>query len=185
MQGQILASGQKGGPSAATVRESRPHIRVWSAATLDTLAVLGLGECEVGIASLTFSVLNRGLYVAAVDESRERVISIWDWANRKAAAAGGGSAGSDGLLARVATNVRGVLAGLAFHPFDNNLVITYGLDHLTFWSRRQDGFFDREDMGVEAKGRGSSSYRYIFIINKKISFIFLHMNINFQAKLFV
>ena len=56
------------------------------------------------------------------------------------------------LLARVATNVRGHMAGLAFHPFDNNLIISYGADHLTFWSRRQDGFFDREDMTTNNKG---------------------------------
>jgi microtubule-associated protein-like 1/2 len=129
------------------VRESRPHIRVWSAVSLETLAVLGLGEWEVGIAGLAFSSLNRGLYLAGVDESRERVVSIWDWANRKST-----TAANDGLIARVATNVRGGVAGLAFHPFDNNLIISYGVDHLTFWSRRQDGFFDREDMHKEVSG---------------------------------
>ena len=73
-----MVSGQRAG--LTPTRDSRAHVRVWSAASLETLAVLGLGECEVTIGSVAFSSLNRGLYVAAVDGSREKVVSVWDWA---------------------------------------------------------------------------------------------------------
>ena len=44
-----------------------------------------------------------------------------------------------------------LINGCVFHPLDNNLLISYGIDHLTFWSRRSDGFFERSDVAV--KGR--------------------------------
>ena len=38
------------------------------------------------------------------------------------------------------------LTGAAFHPLDDNLLITHGRGHLTFWNRRKDGFFERTDI---------------------------------------
>lgn len=38
------------------------------------------------------------------------------------------------------------LVGAAFHPLDDNLLITHGKGHLTFWNRRKDGFFERTDI---------------------------------------
>lgn len=38
------------------------------------------------------------------------------------------------------------LTGAAFHPLDDNLLITHGKGHLTFWNRRKDGFFERTDI---------------------------------------
>lgn len=38
------------------------------------------------------------------------------------------------------------MSGAAFHPLDDNLLITYGKGHLTFWNRRKDGFFERTDI---------------------------------------
>jgi microtubule-associated protein-like 1/2 len=38
------------------------------------------------------------------------------------------------------------LTGAAFHPLDDNLLITHGKGHLTFWTRRKDGFFERTDI---------------------------------------
>lgn len=38
------------------------------------------------------------------------------------------------------------MIGAAFHPLDDNLMITYGKGHLTFWTRRKDGFFERTDI---------------------------------------
>lgn len=49
------------------------------------------------------------------------------------------------LLGKVATRADGI-KGVAFHPLDSHLVISYGKGHLTFWTRRKDGFFDRNDM---------------------------------------
>lgn len=38
------------------------------------------------------------------------------------------------------------VTGAAFHPLDDNLMITHGKGHLTFWTRRKDGFFERTDI---------------------------------------
>lgn len=38
------------------------------------------------------------------------------------------------------------LTGAAFHPLDDNLIITHGRGHLAFWHRRKDGFFERTDI---------------------------------------
>lgn len=38
------------------------------------------------------------------------------------------------------------LTGAVFHPLDDNLMITHGKGHLTFWNRRKDGFFERTDI---------------------------------------
>lgn len=38
------------------------------------------------------------------------------------------------------------ILGAAFHPLDDNLMITYGKGHLTFWTRRKDGFFEKIDI---------------------------------------
>lgn len=38
------------------------------------------------------------------------------------------------------------LSGAAFHPLDDNLIITHGRGHLAFWHRRKDGFFERTDI---------------------------------------
>ena len=126
--GNIIASGQISG----IVAESQAHVRVWDTSTMETLIVLGLGECEKGINSVAFSVLNKGEYLAAVDNSKEHILSVWDWTNNE-------------LTARVVTNVNRI-NGLAFHPFDNNLIITYGTGHLCFWSRKKDSFFERVDV---------------------------------------
>ena len=122
--GDMAASGQKSGISP----ESQAHIRVWDMSSLQTITVLGFGEIENGISGVTFSVLNKGMFVAAVDTSRDRILSVWDWEKNT-------------LLAQVVTKVKKV-CGLAFHPFDNNLIITHGSGHLCFWSRRKDSFFE-------------------------------------------
>lgn len=38
------------------------------------------------------------------------------------------------------------ILGAAFHPLDDNLMITHGKGHLTFWTRRKDGFFEKIDI---------------------------------------
>ena len=45
--------------------------------------------------------------------------------------------------------------GAKFHPMDNNLIVTYGKDHLNFWTRRRDGIFDAVDLfaGVSLRSR--------------------------------
>ena len=36
--------------------------------------------------------------------------------------------------------------GAAFHPLDNNLIVTHGRGLLSVWTRRKDGIFTRTDL---------------------------------------
>ncbi|XP_054286696.1 echinoderm microtubule-associated protein-like CG42247 isoform X2 [Macrosteles quadrilineatus] len=125
---EMVGSGQRAGRN----RKTQAHIRIWSTETLLTLYVFGMGEFEVGVSAVAFSQLNGGSYVLAVDAGRERILSVWQWQWGH-------------LLGKVAT-LQEDLTGAAFHPLDDNLLITHGKGHLTFWTRRKDGFFERTDI---------------------------------------
>ncbi|PSN34146.1 Echinoderm microtubule-associated-like protein [Blattella germanica] len=146
---EMVASGQRAGRN----RKTQAHIRIWSTETLLTLYVFGMGEFEIGVSAVAFSQLkmelgidtvreaiqgvlfcsqNGGSYVLAVDAGRERILSVWQWQWGH-------------LLGKVAT-LQDDLTGAAFHPLDDNLLITHGKGHLTFWTRRKDGFFERTDI---------------------------------------
>ncbi|XP_012282352.1 echinoderm microtubule-associated protein-like CG42247 [Orussus abietinus] len=125
---ELVASGQKAGRH----RKAQPHVRIWSTETLLTLYVFGMSEFQLGVCALAFSQLNGGSYVLAVDSGREAILSVWQWQWGH-------------LLGKVAT-LQEDLTGAAFHPLDDNLLITHGRGHLTFWNRRKDGFFERTDI---------------------------------------
>ncbi|XP_044008324.1 echinoderm microtubule-associated protein-like CG42247 isoform X1 [Aphidius gifuensis] len=125
---ELVASGQKAGRH----RKAQPHVRIWSTETLLTLYVFGMTEFQMGVSALAFSQLNGGSYVLVVDAGREAILSVWQWQWGH-------------LLGKVAT-LQEDLTGAAFHPLDDNLLITHGRGHLTFWNRRKDGFFERTDI---------------------------------------
>ncbi|XP_032665043.1 echinoderm microtubule-associated protein-like CG42247 isoform X1 [Odontomachus brunneus] len=125
---ELVASGQRAGRH----RKAQPHVRIWSTETLLTLYVFGMSEFQMGVSALAFSQLNGGSYVLAVDAGREAILSVWQWQWGH-------------LLGKVAT-MQEDLTGAAFHPLDDNLLITHGRGHLTFWNRRKDGFFERTDI---------------------------------------
>ncbi|XP_043497504.1 echinoderm microtubule-associated protein-like CG42247 [Polistes fuscatus] len=125
---ELIASGQRAGRH----RKAQPHVRIWSTETLLTLYVFGMTEFQIGVSALAFSQLNGGSYVLAVDAGREAILSVWQWQWGH-------------LLGKVAT-MQEDLTGAAFHPLDDNLLITHGRGHLTFWNRRKDGFFERTDI---------------------------------------
>ena len=70
----------------------------------------------------------------------------------------------------VAQTMQEDLTGAAFHPLDDNLLITHGRGHLTFWNRRKDGFFERTDIIKPVS----------LIINVTFSFFFfsIHMELS-------
>lgn len=63
------------------------------------------------------------------------------------------------------------ILGAAFHPLDDNLMITYGKGHLTFWTRRKDGFFEKIDI---IKAVMSTKLLLKFFSNKYIFVLSLH-----------
>ena len=137
---KLAISGQRAGKTPDT----RAHIRVWNVSSLETLCVLGFGEYEIGVLGVAFSShnINDELLVVGVDKAPEQAMSVWELEedDMHERSTNGGK-----LIARVATH-QDVLHGATFHPLDNHLIITFGKNHLTFWNRRKDGFFERSDM---------------------------------------
>ncbi|XP_031631490.1 echinoderm microtubule-associated protein-like CG42247 isoform X4 [Contarinia nasturtii] len=125
---ELVASGQRAGSD----RKSQAHVRIWSTESLQTLYVFGMGELNVGVTAVGFSQLNGGSYILAADASPESVLSVWQWQWGH-------------LLGKVAT-LQENLSGAVFHPLDDNLIISHGRGHLSFWHRRKDGFFERTDI---------------------------------------
>ncbi len=125
---EYVASGQTKGNST----ESWAHIRIWHIISLETKVTLGIGECTRGINAVAFSTLDKGNLIMCVDQGKDNEMSIWDWKKNE-------------LVGRSATDNE-LTNGCAFHPFDKNLTITYGKDHLVFWNRKKDGFFERSDI---------------------------------------
>lgn len=55
------------------------------------------------------------------------------------------------------------ILGASFHPLDDNLMITYGKGHLTFWTRRKDGFFEKIDI-IKAVIHFEYSFLFMFLL---------------------
>ncbi|XP_068236038.1 echinoderm microtubule-associated protein-like CG42247 [Palaemon carinicauda] len=139
----LVASGQR----ASRGNKYSAHVRVWSARTLATLHVLGRKELGAGILAVDFSRRNKGTYLLAVDADREHLLSVWTWDNEL-------------IFGRVATHQDHVL-GAAFHPLDNNLIVTHGRGLLSLWARRKDGIFTRTDLiEQETSGRTITSLEF-------------------------
>ena len=136
---QMAVSGQKGGKTPDT----RAHIRIWDLTSLETLGVLGFGDYEMGVSAVAFSsgTADNDLLVAGIDKASEHIMSVWEWDTTSSATGGG----SGKLLGRVATHQE-LMHGVVFHPLDSHLLISYGRNHLTFWNRRKDGYFERSDV---------------------------------------
>ncbi|EEC17976.1 WD-repeat protein, putative, partial [Ixodes scapularis] len=123
----VAASGQGPGYN----RTSHAHIRVWKVETLETLAVLGTDIIGEGLSCLAFSHKVHGLLLVAVDASLDHELSLWDWQN-------------NAVLGRAVANPAPVL-GCHFPPAEEDLFLTFGVQHLCFWRRGKDGFLDRLD----------------------------------------
>ncbi|XP_071537716.1 LOW QUALITY PROTEIN: echinoderm microtubule-associated protein-like CG42247 [Panulirus ornatus] len=132
---ELVASGQR----ASRGQRTTAHVRVWHARTLTTLHVLGKKDLGAGILAVAFSSRNNGEFLLAVDADKEHLLSVWTWTNEK-------------VFGKVATHQDHVW-GAAFHPLDNNLIITYGRGLLSLWARRKDGIFTRSDLVQEGSGK--------------------------------
>ena len=97
-----------------------------------------MGLLEGGVSDVSFSILNKGSYITATDASKDKILYMWDWTNND-------------LLSKVSVDADSI-CGVSFHPFDNNLVITFGKGHLVFWNRKKDGFFARTDLAENTTG---------------------------------
>ncbi|XP_041981397.1 echinoderm microtubule-associated protein-like 2 isoform X2 [Aricia agestis] len=115
----VVASGQCAGHDRV---DARPHIRVWNSVSLATLAVLGAGSVERGVAALSFSRADGGALLAAVDDGPDHTITVWDWQRPER-----------NCLAETKCSVDTVVA-VEFHPLDKNQIVTCGKNHIAFWT---------------------------------------------------
>ncbi|XP_037914233.1 echinoderm microtubule-associated protein-like 2 isoform X3 [Hermetia illucens] len=129
----LVATGQCAGHDR---REALPHIRVWNSVSLATVAVIGAGEFTGSVNCISFSRADGGSLLTAIDDSPEKIISVWDWQK-----------GEKGLrVTETRCSVDTVVAG-EFHPLDRSQIITVGKGHVAFWTLDQNGTLYKR-MGV-------------------------------------
>uniref|UniRef100_A0A0K8T6W4 Echinoderm microtubule-associated protein-like 2 n=3 Tax=Lygus hesperus TaxID=30085 RepID=A0A0K8T6W4_LYGHE len=129
----LVATGQVSGHDS---REGRPHVRVWNSVSLATMAVIGLGDFQGSVSSLSFSKSDGGALLVAIDESNDHNISVWDWQK--------GDKGAK--VTETKCSVDTVVAA-EFHPLDRGSIVTCGKSHIAFWSLDNTGALYKR-MGV-------------------------------------
>lgn len=131
-----IATGQVAGHDK---KEGRPHIRIWESVRLTTLMVIGIGDFERAVCCLSFSKLDGGQHLVAVDEANEHVISVWDISKEKAH-----------KVTETKSSTETVLAA-EFHPSERNTIVTCGKGHISFWTleggalTKKMGIFDKHE----------------------------------------
>ncbi|GAB1609644.1 echinoderm microtubule-associated protein-like 2 isoform X3 [Argonauta hians] len=119
--------------------DMQPHIRIWESVRLTTLMVIGLGDFERAVCCLSFSKLDGGQHIVAVDEANEHVISVWDISKEKAH-----------KVTETKSSTETVLSA-EFHPSEKNTVVTCGKSHISFWTlesgalTKKMGIFDKHE----------------------------------------
>lgn len=129
----LVATGQCGGHDG---HDTLPHIRVWNSVSLATLNVIGMGEFTGAINCLSFSRADSGTILAAIDDSPDKIISIWDWQKKE----------NGRRITETKCSVDTIVA-VEFHPLDKGQIITIGKNHIAFWSLDQNGMLYKR-MGV-------------------------------------
>ncbi|XP_071946002.1 echinoderm microtubule-associated protein-like 2 isoform X2 [Antedon mediterranea] len=128
--GTYIATGQKEG----YLPDSTAHVRVWQVSSLCTHAIIGLDCFQVGISALSFSNENEGKWLLIVDNSKNHILSVWDW-------------NEDLLLAQneeyellidptheIQQSQNDMVVVADFHPQIDSLIVSAGKQHLYFWT---------------------------------------------------
>lgn len=141
-----IATGQVTGHDK---QEGRAHIRIWDSISLTTLKVIGLNANDFtsSVSCLSFSKVDGGKYLCAIDDGNDRWISIWNWQTSHKIS----SAKCYGDL---------VLAA-EFHPIYSNIIITCGKQHIFFWHldqahhlTKKNGIFELYSNAIVTSGNG-------------------------------
>ncbi|XP_064603891.1 echinoderm microtubule-associated protein-like 2 isoform X2 [Liolophura sinensis] len=116
-----------------------PHVRIWDSVSLNTLQVVGIGEFDRAVCCVSFSKVDGGHQLVAVDEANEHVISIWDISRDKAH-----------KVTETKSSTEPVLAA-EFHPSEKTSVVTCGKGQISFWTidggtlTKKLGIFDKHE----------------------------------------
>ncbi|XP_076442286.1 echinoderm microtubule-associated protein-like 2 isoform X4 [Babylonia areolata] len=131
-----IATGQVAGHDR---REGRPHVRIWDSVSLHTLHVLGLGDFDRAVCCISFSTMDSGQHLVAVDEANEHVISVWDLGRDK-----------PHKITETKSSTEPVLA-VEFHPSEKGSIVSCGKGQITFWTfeggalAKKQGVYDKHD----------------------------------------
>lgn len=52
---------------------------MWNSVSLATIAVIGVGDLTGSVNSLCFSRADSGSMLVAIDDSSDKIISVWEW----------------------------------------------------------------------------------------------------------
>ncbi|XP_067659411.1 echinoderm microtubule-associated protein-like CG42247 [Haliotis asinina] len=112
------------------------HIRIWDIDNLSTISLIGLGVFQNGITSISFtnSMLQQvdNDLMMVIDDSFRHTMTIWDVQTERML--------TKTTVLAAKTNTETVTGG-CFYPFEDDILITYGRQHLYFW--RLDWEHDR------------------------------------------
>ncbi|XP_031616634.1 echinoderm microtubule-associated protein-like 2 isoform X2 [Contarinia nasturtii] len=138
----LIASGQLAGHNK---NDALPHIRIWNSVSLATIMVIGHGEFTGSINSLCFSRADSGSMIVAIDDSADKIISVWEWQR--------GEKGHKITETRCSVDT---IVAVEFHPLDRNQIVSAGKGHIAFWTLDQNGTLYKR-MGV-FEGREKPKY---------------------------
>nr|CAB3242502.1 echinoderm microtubule-associated protein-like 2 [Phallusia mammillata] len=116
-------------------RPRLPQVHVWDAVSLTTLHVIS--SFDRSVACLSFSKIDGGTYLCAVDESNDHVLSVWNWEKET-------------KIAETKSWKDPVLS-CEFNPHVENSIVTCGKSHVIFWTldggqlTKKQGLFEKHE----------------------------------------
>ena len=131
--------------------EGHAHIRIWDSLSLTTLKVMGLNgkDFTISVSCLSFSKVDGGKHLCAVDDGSDRWLSVWNW--------------SSGQKTASAKCYGDLVFAAEFHPTDKNMIVTCGKGHIYFWHlddanhlTKKSGVFDVQQSTVVTSASGAS-----------------------------
>ncbi|XP_070578135.1 77 kDa echinoderm microtubule-associated protein-like isoform X3 [Ptychodera flava] len=117
-----------------------PHVRIWDSVSLTTLRIIGVGDFDRAVCCVSFSKSDGGSHLLAVDESNDRVLSVWEW-----------NKGEKGHKITDTKSASEPVLAAEFHPMDHRQMVTCGKSHISFWTledgrlNKKSGIFEKYD----------------------------------------
>ncbi|XP_072573236.1 echinoderm microtubule-associated protein-like 2 isoform X2 [Paramormyrops kingsleyae] len=124
-----VASGQMAGVDKDG-KPLLPFVHIWDSATLVTLQEIGLGSFERGVSSVAFSHADGGVFLAAIDDSNEHMLTVWDCLK--------------GTKQTEIKSTNEAVFAVEFSPSDSSNIITCGKSHVYFWTMSTGGLTKKQ-----------------------------------------
>lgn len=120
-----VASGQVAGHEKKEGKHVRqkPHVRVWDSVSLNTYYVIGEGDFARGVCCVSFSKMDGGKHLLAVDEGNDHTLSIWDTSRENRAKKLCDTRSSESTVTQC-----------EWHPYIDNQIVCCGMNQITFWT---------------------------------------------------